>query len=175
MSTLNELERLMRETGAAIRAIPEKSRSVFENSEKNRRMFPDGTAKYLPEYGRVMLVVEKKMQNGGKFLLEMGRHIGTSTTVRFSGKQYFNTLSDIMKELAKKTAPEKEHLKRIDVECWIPGVNTPLLMTALFDDRDLTEDEARRIIQADPMDVCDNRMVVMPKALFQKVFRSLNR
>lgn len=61
------------------------------------------------------------------------------------------------------------HIARIDFEQkWPNGLS--VFNVALFDDRDLTEDEALKVIREEAY---DNRLVVMDQAQFETVFRSL--
>lgn len=61
------------------------------------------------------------------------------------------------------------HIARIDFEQkWPNGLS--VFNVALFDDRDLTEDEALKLIREEAY---DNRLVVMAQAQFETVFRSL--
>ena len=174
MTTLKEMEKLMSRTGAVIRAIPETNREVYENNEKNRKLFPEAIEKFVPEFKRIMLVVEKTNRNGGKFLLETGHNEGT--IVHFTKNRYFENLSDIAKELRMATGEKEEeaaHVMRVDYECMYPGLDIPIRMVALFDDRDLSEEEAVHIIQRDPAEISDPRMVVMSERNFSIVFRSI--
>ena len=60
------------------------------------------------------------------------------------------------------------HIARIDFEQkWPNGLS--VFNVALFDSRDLTEDEALKLIRAEAY---DKRLVVMTQALFETVFRS---
>lgn len=61
------------------------------------------------------------------------------------------------------------HIARIDFEQrWPNGL--PVFNVALFDDRDLAEDEALKLIRTEAY---DKRLVVMTQAQFETVFRSL--
>lgn len=61
------------------------------------------------------------------------------------------------------------HIARIDFEQrWPNGLS--VFNVALFDDRDLTEDEALKLIREEAY---DNKMAVMTQAQFETVFRSL--
>lgn len=61
------------------------------------------------------------------------------------------------------------HIARIDFEQrWSNGL--PVFNVALFDDRDLAEDEALKLIRTEAY---DKRLVVMTQAQFETVFRSL--
>lgn len=51
---------------------------------------------------------------------------------------------------------------------YYPGLTSE--MVALFDDRDLTEEEARRLISADEY---SSNLIVMTKTQYETVFRSL--
>lgn len=60
------------------------------------------------------------------------------------------------------------HIARIDFEQkWPNGLS--VFNAALFDSRDLTEDEALKLIRAEAY---DKRLVVMTQAQFETVFRS---
>ena len=60
------------------------------------------------------------------------------------------------------------HIARIDFEQkWPNGLS--VFNVALFDSRDLTEDEALKLIRAEAY---DKRLVVMTQAQFETVFRS---
>jgi hypothetical protein len=60
------------------------------------------------------------------------------------------------------------HIARIDFEQKWPN-DLSVFSVALFDDRDLTEDEALKLIRAEAY---DKRLVVMTQAQFETVFRS---
>lgn len=69
---LDEISAILMEHGASIRIIPKEHWSVFEVCHKD--MYPDGVVKYLDEYKREMLVVQKENPHAGKV------NVGFSTT-----------------------------------------------------------------------------------------------
>lgn len=64
---LKTLEAIMVENGLIIRAIPKKIRHAFE--KEHFEDYPDGEIKYLDEFKREMLVVERTPKNAGKFVI----------------------------------------------------------------------------------------------------------
>ncbi len=95
MMTVEELQQIMIEKGVVIRAIPMKIRGIYEKEKINK--YPNGTIQYLPEFKREMLVCESVPQNAGKFIIEQNQ--GSLSTVKFCGKEYFDTIEDAVKSL----------------------------------------------------------------------------
>lgn len=81
---IEELEKIMREHGAVLRAIPYKTHEVYELY--NRDVLPDGRIEYLEQYGREMLVVERVPENAGNFLIESAK--STIGTITFHNRPY---------------------------------------------------------------------------------------
>lgn len=96
-SALARLGSLMAKRGACIRAIPLKTRVIVELRHAGE--YSDGKIAFLPEYGREMLVIERVPDNAGRFLLETGT--GTGATVRFPGREHYDTLSETLEALAR--------------------------------------------------------------------------
>lgn len=92
---LELLQQLMIENGLAVRAIPPTRRIVVELRHKEE--FPDGHAQYLEEFNREMWVEERINSHGGQFVVE--RNCGTSSTVHFSGKRFYNSLSELIEDV----------------------------------------------------------------------------
>lgn len=63
------------------------------------------------------------------------------------------------------------HVSRIDFTQCLWGLASEE-MTAVFDDRDITEEEVNHLIQSGAWETSD-KVVVMPLKTFQKVFRSV--
>ena len=100
-----EIERLgylMVKHGAAIRAVPEVTRTVLEKNKAD----DTGYLKYLPKYKRVMFIKETVPANAGKFLLSFKNREGAA--VKFSNKRCFDTIEDIIKYL-ETLEQEKEN------------------------------------------------------------------
>jgi hypothetical protein len=86
------LERIMIQRGLVIRAIPSKVTSVCE--ARHIDSFPQGTIRYMEQFKRDMLIVERVPRHAGKFIIECDQ--GTGALVRFSGKQYYDTIEDAL-------------------------------------------------------------------------------
>ena len=89
---IKELEKMMVEHGLVLRAIPMKVTHVFDTYHADK--YPQGTIKYMEEYGREMVVVEKVPENAGKFVVEQVRNTGR--TVRFKEDRFFDSIEDIV-------------------------------------------------------------------------------
>ena len=94
--TLQELEQVMIEYGIAIKAIPNKMKSVYEKSHINE--YPNGYIKYLEEYKREMLIVEYEPKNAGKFVIV--DNTGTSSSVWFVN-DFYDSIEDAVESLLK--------------------------------------------------------------------------
>ena len=94
---INELQRLMQETGACIRAIPLRQRDIVE--VRHKKDYPNGRVIFLPEFKREMVVDESVPEDAGKFLIEV--HCGTNSMVRFLGKKWYDTLEEAAETLAR--------------------------------------------------------------------------
>lgn len=82
--TIEELERIMVEHGATIRAIPKVIVGVYDKRHIDK--YPDGRIEYLDSFKREMLITESVPKNAGKFLLKS--KCGTMSMVQFEGKFY---------------------------------------------------------------------------------------
>lgn len=82
--TIEELERIMVEHGATIRAIPKVIVGVYEKRHIDK--YPDGRIEYFDSFKREMLVTESAPKNAGKFLLKS--KCGTGCMVEFERKFY---------------------------------------------------------------------------------------
>lgn len=92
---LELLQQIMIENGLAIRAIPKTRRIVVELRHKEE--FPDGHAQYLEEFNREMWVEERSNSHGCQFVVE--RNCGTKSTVEFSGKKFYSSLEELIKDV----------------------------------------------------------------------------
>lgn len=92
---IKELETIMAKYGVAIRAIPEMARDVFDVRHKDK--YPDGRVQFLPEYKRDMLVVERRPEHGGQFIMEHG--LKTMSGVSFKGKKYYASIEEAINDL----------------------------------------------------------------------------
>lgn len=88
---LKILEQLMIKYGVVIRAVPEKIPFTVEKRHIDK--YPDGEIKFLPEYGREMLVGYKNHKYGGKFALGFAKHTGND--LPFMKWKFFNSLEEI--------------------------------------------------------------------------------
>lgn len=77
------------ENGIVLRAIPHRIREIYDTRHADK--FPNGEIRFLEEYKRDMLVVERVPKCAGKFLIECARH--TDNMVRFSGR-FFDSIDD---------------------------------------------------------------------------------
>lgn len=93
--TLEQLESLLIQHSAVIRAIPKSVRIVVE--KRHMEQFPNAEIKYLPEYRREMLVEERQTKHGGEFALEIAKH--THSRVDFQGKRFFKSLTEVIEYL----------------------------------------------------------------------------
>lgn len=91
---LEKLQKIMTEKALSIRAIPKTIRGVVETRHKD--MFPEGCLEYLEEFKREMWVYERHPSHGGQFVVES--NCGTGSIVRFSGKRFYDSLEEILKE-----------------------------------------------------------------------------
>lgn len=94
LSDLNDISNHMIDTGICIRAIPRKVRHVVEYNTNNQILHPDSKVKYLPEYGREMLVEWTIPEKAGKFLVQAAPH--NSSIIQFSGNYYYDTLQEAL-------------------------------------------------------------------------------
>lgn len=94
VALLERLQEIMVENGLSIRAIPKTIRSIVELRHKNE--FPQGHSEYLESFKREMWVYETHPKIGGKFVVES--KCGTNSMVRFTGKKFYNSLEEILKE-----------------------------------------------------------------------------
>lgn len=94
---IKELEEIMVSHGVVLRAIPKKTRSIYERYHIDK--YPRGTIQYLEEFKREMLVFESIPENAGKFIFECEKN--TSATVHFSGKKYFDSIEQAVEDLLK--------------------------------------------------------------------------
>lgn len=105
---VRELEALILRHGAIIRAVPTETKSVYEISHAAEH--PGGQIKYLPEYGREMLVVWRRHAAGGQFLLKTSESAGA--TVKFTMHDAYGSLEDVLGALrrldgAREKTPKK--------------------------------------------------------------------
>lgn len=89
---LEILENLMINHGLAIRAIPKNTYSLYE--ARYIKDYPNGEIKYIEQFKREMLIVKNTIPHGGEFIVEIAQH--TNSTVKFSGKQYYKSLDEII-------------------------------------------------------------------------------
>lgn len=85
-----ELEKIMKEKGLVIRAIPEKIRCVYDASNLDKH--PNGIIEYIPQFKREMCVVWQIPKHAGQFMIESINH--EFATVEFKNKKYFNSIAD---------------------------------------------------------------------------------
>lgn len=97
--TIQELEKIMQEHGAVIRAIPLKVRMVLEAA--HAKDCNDGEVRYLEEFHRKMFVREYVPENAGKFLIESVKNTGT--TVWFQ-QRFFDSIEDAVIDLVNGKA-----------------------------------------------------------------------
>jgi len=96
---LQELARLMRETGACLRAVPMEIRHAYENNPKNRERFPDAVPETRHVNGRPVtrLVLRETPVNARKFLIATG--CGTDATVCFNAENPYETIEEAVDAL----------------------------------------------------------------------------
>lgn len=109
--TMKELERILIQNGASIRAIPMEELAICEVRHKDQ--FPDAEVVYLEEYGREMLVERKVPKMAGKFVIEP--NCGTSSTILFHGKQFFDSIEDAVRSLEHSEEPASEAVPTVEV------------------------------------------------------------
>lgn len=102
MDKLEELARLMVERGACLRAIPMSVRETVEARHASDKRYENPAyvkkeIKFLEGFRREMFVAERRPEHAGMFLLETG--LGTMSTVRFSGKEYYGSLDEVLDAL----------------------------------------------------------------------------
>ena len=85
-----ELERIMKEKGLVIRAIPNEIKCIYDSY--HIKDFPDGKLEYISQFDREMCVVMQKPKNAGKFMIESVRH--TYADVKFNHSECFDTIQD---------------------------------------------------------------------------------
>ena len=85
-----ELEKIMKEKGLVIRAIPNEIKCIYDSYHISE--FPEGKLEYIPQFNREMCVVMQKPKNAGKFMIESIRH--TYADVKFVNEMYFDTIQD---------------------------------------------------------------------------------
>ena len=85
-----ELEKIMKEKGLVIRAIPNEVKCIYDSY--HIKDFPDGKLEYISQFDREMCVVMQKPKNAGKFMIESVRH--TYADVKFNHSEYFDTIND---------------------------------------------------------------------------------
>jgi hypothetical protein len=106
MMTLIELENILIEYGAALRAIPAEVYEVY--AKTHIEDFPNGQIVYLDEFKREMLVVKSIPTNAGKFVFE--HNCGTGRMVRFTGRQYYNSIEEVIESLLRLEKPSYHNL-----------------------------------------------------------------
>ena len=97
---IKELEKIMTENGLVIRAIPQKTYSVFEPQHINK--YPNGIIKRI--HGREMLVVEETPKHAGKFMIQRERNCTCS--VWFLSDEYFDTIEQAVENFLKNHIKE---------------------------------------------------------------------
>lgn len=102
MDKLEELARLMVERGACLRAIPMSVRETVEARHASDKCYENPAyvkkeVKFLEGFRREMFVAERRPEHAGMFLLETG--LGTMSTVRFSGREYYGSLDEVLDAL----------------------------------------------------------------------------
>lgn len=90
---IERLQKIMVEKALSIRAIPKSIQGVVEARHKDQ--YPDGHLEYLDRFGREMWVYERYPEHGGQFVVQ--RNCGTSSTVTFYGKHYYDSLEEIIR------------------------------------------------------------------------------
>lgn len=85
-----ELEKIMKEKGLVIRAIPNEVKCIYD--KYHIKDFPEGKLEYIEQFGRMMCVVMQAPKNAGKFMVESAMH--TYYDVKFNHSQYFDTIQD---------------------------------------------------------------------------------
>jgi hypothetical protein len=85
-----ELEKLMKEKGLVIRAIPHEVKNIYDSCHIND--FPNAKLEYISQFGREMCVVMQSPKHAGKFMVESAMH--TYMDVRFRHAEYFDTIQD---------------------------------------------------------------------------------
>ncbi len=115
MIDLKELEELLVEHGACIRAIPKTVISVVEvrhvnDPEYERPEFIRKEVVYVERFKREMLVTERVPHHAGMFLVKTGED--TSSMVRFSGKKYYKTLKEAI-EAIKESPKMSEAVEKV--------------------------------------------------------------
>ena len=85
-----ELEKIMKEKGLVIRAIPNEVKCIYDSY--HIKDFPEGKLEYISQFDREMCVVMQKPKNAGKFMIESAKH--TYMDVKFNNTEYFDTIQD---------------------------------------------------------------------------------
>ena len=102
---INELQRLMQETGACIRAIPLRKRGILD--AKAKALFPKGQGRlaFLPAFNREMLVAEAIPEHAGKFVIKTD--CGIESIAHVEKDKYYDTLEEAVEVLANLAAAKK--------------------------------------------------------------------
>lgn len=95
--TMIELQNIMMEHGLVIRAIPKIETMVMETRHIDK--YPDGEIKFLEDYKREMLVVEKELSLGGKFIITQAKH--QLASIQFEKKNVFNSIEKCINNFLK--------------------------------------------------------------------------
>lgn len=101
--TIEELEKVMQEHGAAIRAVPLKVREVME--KRHAKDYADGEIVYMEEYHREMFVREYVPEHAGKFLIKSIKHTGVSI---YFEPQFYDTIEDAVKALVPDEGKDEQ-------------------------------------------------------------------
>lgn len=105
--TIQELEKIMQEHGAVIRAIPLKIREILEASYE--KAYPDGQVMYLDEYKREMLVREYVPKHAGEFCIEA---VKSATTTVIFGPQFFDSIEDAVSALINGDVKSPNYMEK---------------------------------------------------------------
>lgn len=87
---INILEKIMKEKGLVIRAIPNEVKCIYDSY--HIKDFPEGKLEYISQFDREMCVVMQKPKNAGKFMVASAKH--TYMDVKFNHSEYFDTIQD---------------------------------------------------------------------------------
>ena len=85
-----ELEKIMKEKGLVIRAIPNEVKSIYD--AYHIKDYPNGKLEYIPQFGREMCVIMQAPKNAGKFMIESISH--TYSEVKFNHTKYFDSIEE---------------------------------------------------------------------------------
>lgn len=95
--TIQELEKIMQEHGIVLRAIPMKTRGIYETYHKE--LYSDGKIEYLEPFGREMLVVESIPRHAGKFCIQSTTD--TMSTIRFAN-EFYDSIESAVESVLRK-------------------------------------------------------------------------